>query len=246
MQVHLQSNLISFRCLRSPGTYVSALYRCRRAIIADHFGEAWESSDCNNMCDNCAADNEATRQLSINDYANALQRILAQAEMSDSKVTALKLVNALLGKGESRLRITDWSPAKEFDKRTAEMVVAYLLLEGFLKEDFHFTPYSTISYLVAGPRVNSQMLRGGTLTVPLVAETVRKNSKPQKKAGNTSRKKSLNEFLGKGSSQGDSGTPSRKKRSTENGSTSAVAASPSADSENLKVITIMDSDEDFV
>lgn len=27
--------------------------RCRRAIIAEHFGERWESSDCNNMCDHC-------------------------------------------------------------------------------------------------------------------------------------------------------------------------------------------------
>lgn len=33
----------------------------------------------------------------------------------------------------------------------AEHVVAALLLSGALKEDFLFTPYNTISYVVAGP-----------------------------------------------------------------------------------------------
>jgi len=33
-----------------------------------------------------------------------------------------------------------------------ETVLAHLLLEGYLKEDFHFTPYNTISYLLPGDR----------------------------------------------------------------------------------------------
>lgn len=36
-------------------------------------------------------------------------------------------------------------------REDCERVVVYLLLEGVLREDFHFTPYSTISYLVPGP-----------------------------------------------------------------------------------------------
>lgn len=28
-------------------------FRCRRALIARHFGETWKSSDCQEKCDNC-------------------------------------------------------------------------------------------------------------------------------------------------------------------------------------------------
>ena len=40
-----------------------------------------------------------------------------------------------------------------------------MLLEGALKEDFHFTPYSTISYLVLGPRANA--LKTGRLLLSI-------------------------------------------------------------------------------
>lgn len=33
-----------------------------------------------------------------------------------------------------------------------ELIIAYLLFKGHLREDFHFTPYSVISYLVVGSR----------------------------------------------------------------------------------------------
>ena len=39
----------------------------------------------------------------------------------------------------------------DLSREDCERVVVYLLLEGVLREDFHFTPYSTISYLVPGP-----------------------------------------------------------------------------------------------
>lgn len=39
----------------------------------------------------------------------------------------------------------------DLSREDCERVVVYLLLEGVLREDFHFTPYSTISYILAGP-----------------------------------------------------------------------------------------------
>jgi hypothetical protein len=32
----------------------------------------------------------------------------------------------------------------DLSKEDVELVVCHLLIEGYLKEDFHFTPYSTI------------------------------------------------------------------------------------------------------
>lgn len=109
--------------------------RCRRSIIADHFGEAWDTADCNEMCDNCssAPKHEEMKEVFLADYVDALRKILSQAACGDGKMTGLKLVNALLGKGEGKFRIADWSPPKEMTKSRAELIVAHLLMEGFLK-----------------------------------------------------------------------------------------------------------------
>ena len=39
---------------------------------------------------------------------------------------------------------------KKKSKEVLELALAKLLLEGYLEEDFHFTPYSIISYVVIG------------------------------------------------------------------------------------------------
>jgi hypothetical protein len=64
-------------------------------------------------------------------------------------ITAQKLIDAWYGKGAGNLRVKSIQ-VPTFPRETAEAVVAYLLVEGYLQEDFHFTPYSTISYLKRG------------------------------------------------------------------------------------------------
>jgi ATP-dependent DNA helicase Q1 len=34
-----------------------------------------------------------------------------------------------------------------------ERIIALMLIKGYLREDFHFTAYSTISYLVPGKKI---------------------------------------------------------------------------------------------
>lgn len=65
-----------------------------------------------------------------------------------------KLVDLFLGKGSTKQRVQE-ATAIGLLRETAENIVAHLLLDGFLKEDFHFTPYSTISYIVPGMSVES-------------------------------------------------------------------------------------------
>ena len=105
-------------------------------------------------------------ELQIAPFAAALKSILAQAGRADSKLTGLKLINSLLGKGEAKFRCSDWSPPKSLTKPAAELIVANLLLRSFLKEDFSFTPYNTISYLVAGPLMGSLKFHGDVVEVP--------------------------------------------------------------------------------
>ena len=126
-------------------------------MISDHFGERWESTDCNKMCDHCAANavpSHSLVEIDISEFAEAVLKILARAKDGDLKMTALKLVEALRGRGASNLKLTDWKPPKNIanDKNHAENIVAHLLMENYIKEDFHFTPYNTISYLESGSR----------------------------------------------------------------------------------------------
>jgi ATP-dependent DNA helicase Q1 len=50
----------------------------------------------------------------------------------------------------------------DMDREFHELVIAYLMFRGHLKEDFHFTPYSVISYLVVGSRQS-----GASITMPV-------------------------------------------------------------------------------
>ena len=49
---------------------------------------------------------------------------------------------------------------RQTNRDLLEAVVANLLLMGYLQEDFHFTPYSIISYIVLGAR-GQQASNGG-------------------------------------------------------------------------------------
>lgn len=59
------------------------------------------------------------------------------------------LIDAWLGKGKANLRVNN-VPVPKLDRETCENIVGHLLVEGYFREDFHFTPYSTISYITRG------------------------------------------------------------------------------------------------
>lgn len=63
-----------------------------------------------------------------------------QKHSGKTRLTGLKLMDAWLGKGNNSL----------LSRSDAQRILVYMLLQGYLKEDFHFTPYSTISYLLPG------------------------------------------------------------------------------------------------
>ena len=137
------------------------------------------------MCDNCNSQTPDCATLDIREIAQAALKILERAErILDMKLTPLKLVNALIGKGESKLRLPDWKPS-HLDKDKAEFVVLHLLLDGYLKEDFAFTPYSTISYLISNQRPLPGSLE---IQVPWSKSYVIPKTKPVKKVAQKRKK----------------------------------------------------------
>lgn len=57
-----------------------------------------------------------------------------------TRLTGLKLLDAWLGKGKNSL----------LSRPDGEALLVYMIMQGFLREDFHFTAYTTISYLLPG------------------------------------------------------------------------------------------------
>lgn len=123
---------------------------CRRSLIATHFEENWKGNDCAEMCDHCKKPS-VRKQTDVARYCRQLYQIMTKAVQNEVRLTAMKLVDAWYGKGASALRVSN-VPVPNFTRETAEAIVGYLLINGYLQEDFHFSPYSTISYLKRGPK----------------------------------------------------------------------------------------------
>lgn len=124
---------------------------CRRNIIARHFDEEFVPDDCHFMCDRCCQTNKIERVTSLENYCRDLYKIIESAEKGDNKLTAQKLIDSWFCKGPTNLRITSVK-VPNVSRIQAEAIVTFLLIEGYLKEDFHFTAYSTISYLKIGSK----------------------------------------------------------------------------------------------
>ena len=133
--------------------------QCRRAFIAHHFGDQWTVSDCDEMCDICRRQQHCSTD-DVTSCAKVVLQLVEKAVSAKERLTFLKLLESLKGQGGTLL------PAQ-----SCERVIMHMILEGVLKEDFHFTPYSTISYLVAGPRANAVKTGRVTLSIQQLSST---------------------------------------------------------------------------
>ncbi|XP_011139725.1 ATP-dependent DNA helicase Q1 [Harpegnathos saltator] len=131
-------------------TYCLDQVSCRRSLIATHFEETWDKSDCVEMCDHCRKPG-VVKDTDVAYYCRQLYQIMTKAVQNETRLTALKLVDAWYGKGATTLRVAN-VPVPKFTRETGEAIVGHLLANGYLQEDFHFSAYSTISYLKRGPK----------------------------------------------------------------------------------------------
>lgn len=137
---------------------------CRRKLIAEHFDEDWGTTDCNNMCDVCSSP-KTSRDLSIENHCRTLSWIIQNAEKQSVKLTAQMLLNAWFLKGPVPLRHKEKIP--NLSRSLAEDVLAYLLVESYLIEDFHYTSMSTISYIKCGPNIDLAQDSSFSLKIPV-------------------------------------------------------------------------------
>lgn len=138
---------------------------CRRELIAKHFDEDWGDSDCNKMCDVCKSGSGTIKEINLESHCQTLAYILDNAAKQDTKLTAQKLLDSWFLKGPVPLRQKGKEP--QFSRTVAEDVIAYLLVEGYLTEDFHYTAYSTVVYLKKGPNMEAVYDNGFIITMPV-------------------------------------------------------------------------------
>ncbi|CAJ0595760.1 unnamed protein product [Cylicocyclus nassatus] len=129
------------RNLYSIVRYATTPGECRRKHLADHFEEKWKNELCPKACDVCANASEAA-DVDITTVIRAMLKIIREQKSNDkgsNRITGAKLVELAC---KQRLG----------SKELIEGALCHGLLEGYLKQDFHFTPYAIHSYIVSGPR----------------------------------------------------------------------------------------------
>ena len=150
---------------------------CRRAVLARSFGDTWKESDCTEACDVCSLHPLATSLSSAHssvDQPDASflstrpqkNKKLYVCSSNDISSECRALVEILEGELSKTKRVTAnklvelWRDRLKKDKKSMEVedceeVLLRALVGNILKEEFHFTPYSTISYMGLGSRAEA-------------------------------------------------------------------------------------------
>lgn len=141
-------------------SYCLNRHECRKKLIAEHFEDTLLKDEGDReCCDNCryrtgyqCSSSDQEDSIDMSEWLDDLLKILAQASMKNEKMTSNKLIEAWMQvKGPKKLRL-DGINRPQLNRTDCETVVGFLLCEGYFQENFHMTPYNTISYIIEGPR----------------------------------------------------------------------------------------------
>ncbi|CAM9296615.1 unnamed protein product, partial [Choristocarpus tenellus] len=149
-------------------TYCQASTTCRRKMIAEALGEQACPGMCNEGCDVCSGDVATCEPVDATQYAQTLVRIVRHLSAKEVRATPRQLVETWRAKRGSKLMPVDvvgegQRPGPGLSRSSCERLVNHLLGLGVLGDDFHYTAYSVVHYVIAGPRAH--MVERGSLKV---------------------------------------------------------------------------------
>lgn len=140
---------------------------CRKKLIAQHFQDELKKDKTDKeCCDNCKY-NTSGRYDTVDgsDWLENMLEILSQASRQNEKMTSNKLIEAWMQvKGPKKLRL-EGITKPSLNRTDCETVLGLLLCQGYFQENFHITPYNTISYIIPGSQ--SMMRRQQNNTIPI-------------------------------------------------------------------------------
>ena len=128
--------------------YCTDLKKCKRILIAEHFNDfRWSKvGECHKMC--CVCERlAATKSVNCIREANIVLNILDKHSVKEkqNRLTANKLVELASSEIAKSRNPGDEYKLTQID---IEHLILKMLMCHHLQEDFHFTPYNTICYLV--------------------------------------------------------------------------------------------------
>uniref|UniRef100_A0A5K4EEP8 DNA 3'-5' helicase n=1 Tax=Schistosoma mansoni TaxID=6183 RepID=A0A5K4EEP8_SCHMA len=132
--------------------------KCRRYLISKNLGDtSWSTDDCKNACDNCQrkstnkSDVSTLIQIKTNELLNATKQLLFDQSLTkQERITGPKLIDLMTCNkqiqsiSQKLLNKNQEKPERQF----YEHFISWCLIHQYLKLDFHFTPYSTVCYVV--------------------------------------------------------------------------------------------------
>ncbi|KAI8337702.1 P-loop containing nucleoside triphosphate hydrolase protein [Chlamydoabsidia padenii] len=118
-------------------------------------------------CDNCQRDLSSVVVYNIGKETVTLVVILRALKQLNERVTMVKLISIWKGKGLKMLHLEhlkqnsdiSFPVDSKYTMADLENIINHLVVEGFLADDYHFTAYTTIPYIVEGQRA-SQFITG--------------------------------------------------------------------------------------
>ncbi|KAI9206909.1 P-loop containing nucleoside triphosphate hydrolase protein [Polychytrium aggregatum] len=120
-----------------------------------HRSKAERLDECG-TCDHCSMKQRGFQvvRTDVSSEVAAVLMILTALQGSDEKATFLRLLELWRGVGKTSPAVAalardgqpGFPPPKTLSKDDQERIIIQMLLQGLIKEDFHFTPYSTIVY----------------------------------------------------------------------------------------------------
>ncbi|KAM3858722.1 ATP-dependent DNA helicase Q1-like [Diretmus argenteus] len=158
--------------------YCQNVDRCRRSLMAVHFDEVWDDEGCNQMCDTCRHGKDCVT-VDISQHAREVVQILELAASLDEKLTPLKVVEAWMGKGPAKRR--KMIQTTTLPRLEVEAIIVRLLQQGYLGEDFSFTPYTTYFYLKLGRKAPLLKNQTHTLDMKMKKTGVESATRPRRK-----------------------------------------------------------------
>ncbi|KAI8093842.1 P-loop containing nucleoside triphosphate hydrolase protein [Halteromyces radiatus] len=146
---------------------------------------------CGN-CDNCLRDKSTVVEEDITREAVTLAHLLRALRQVNERVTMIKLISIWKGKGLKAVHMENIKnhpnvsiPAdSKYSTADLENIINHLIGEGYLTDDYHFTAYSTIAYVVEGPRAQQYIIGRGPHTLDIKMQFIR-----QEKIGTTKKRK---------------------------------------------------------
>jgi len=125
---------------------------CRRCYLIKHFGN--ENFTCDMMCDICFCGTSVRTEditLISKEIINVLQSNFDESIENSRGLTPKQLLKILINM--KKKKTNELSKLKS--QTELKRVIVEMIIQNKIREHFHFTPYTTISYLRASPSYNA-------------------------------------------------------------------------------------------